>query len=201
VIGGKLMNSNGKPPKTTSQIRSKLESIRSSTGAAQQIGPLNDQTNGSQQIVLASFFNHELGKQLQKELTQKKLFPETYVRWRKLFITVDRSDLATAILISGTFRKRHPDRRNSRESARYDYLIFGMLIGFAFAVVFVTGSRNLANGISFVLATVGIFGAAGHLIGRARNRNTHFDLWNMLILVAIIGMLISLIRILPAILR
>ena len=184
------MNIIGKPPKTTSQIRSKLESIRNSTGTTQQAGPLNDQTREGQQIVLASFVNHRLGKQLKKELTQCKLFPETYVRQRKLFITVDHSDAETAILISKRFRERHPDRRDPRESARYDYLIFGTLIGFAIAVAFTAGSGNTVDGLSFGLATVGIFGAAGHLLGRVRARKTHFDLWGMLVLVAIIGMLI-----------
>ena len=200
-FSGKVMKHKGKPPKSSGQIRTKLESISETAGVVRPSGPANDGAQGSRQFVVASFFDHQLGRQFQRELTRSELFSESVVSARKLVISVDYADVQIASAISEKFRNKYPDRQDQLASNRYDYMIFGIVVGVSISMIFIAGAKDPMANAAFCLASSGFFGASGHLVDRVANPKTALGLWDLFVLVAIIGTAISAFNGLPALLN
>jgi len=195
------MEHQGKPPKSRESIRSALQSISDTAEAVQHAGPNHERTQAERKIVVASFFNHQLGREFQKELSRRELFSSSVVRDRKLVISVDYDDAQLASSLSEQFRSQHPDRRNPLDSSRYDCLFFGVAVGLAIAMLFIVGAKNQTAGIAFGLAVVGFFAAIGNFLDRAMNIRTGFSLWDLFLVVAIIGMAVGAAQGLPLLLK
>jgi len=194
------MNDQGKPPKSADAIRSQLESIRRTAGVVRQQGPINEQNQDSREIVVASFYDHHLGRKFQNELRSRGLFSSASIENRKLVISVDYPDAKIAGEVSTKFRALNPDRRHAVDSSRYDWMIFGGLIGLAIGIVFAIDADNRAYAVAFVLAVTGICSAAGHLVDRtnlAEAKKRRLGLWEFLVFVGILGMVVIATQALP----
>ena len=193
------MNDRGKPPKSAEEIQSQLDSIRQTANVACQKGPINEHNQDGRQIVVASFFDRELGRKFQSELSRRGLFSNSTIENRKMVISVDFPDAKVAGQVSKKFRAQFPDCRRPGDASRYDLMIFGSLIGLVTGMTFAIGADYNADTIAFVIATFGIGTATGHLADRVfvtspRNR---FGLWEFLVAVGILGMAVIAMHQLP----
>lgn len=193
------MVDHGKPPKSSNSIRSQLEKIHATANVVRHRGPMTEEKIRRRQVVVASFFDHRIGKMFREELKQKGLFPESVVKERKMVVSVDNTDVKIASRIAKTFREKYPDKRPVNDASRFDGLLFGSVIGFKVGVVFVVGSANDANAREFALAMFGCGMAAGHLVDRSRSATARgekmlFGVWELLIVVALLAISIVAIR-------
>ena len=106
-INGNSMSNQGKPPKTSNAIRSKLASISKTAEVVRHSGPINAKNQLDRQIIVASFFDHQLGRKFQRELTRCGHFSKSLISERKLVITVDSQDSQSASALSEKFRAQH----------------------------------------------------------------------------------------------
>ena len=193
------MNDGGKPPKTGSQLRSKLESISKTAQVVRHSGAISEQTD--RQVIVASFFDHQLGKKFQSELIRREFNAKSMVKERKFVVTVEYVDVQDASAISEEFRNNNPDRRIAPEAARYDYLILGTAIGLASAMMFIVGARDQTEAIAFGIAATGFFTASGHFLDRLFGVRAKLGVWDFLVLIAVFGMALSAIQGIPLMLK
>ena len=187
------MKDEGKPPKSANAIRAQLESIKQTANVVRKKGPVNEDTRTESRVIVASFFNHQLGRKFQSELSRRGLFSGSSFRNRKLEISVDYSDVKIASMASEEFRAQFPDHRHTGDSSRFDCLIFGGLIGMAIAMVFATGADDKAGAASFAITITGICAAIGHLLDRSMMsaiQKRKLGLWEFLVAVGILAMIV-----------
>ena len=186
------MTEQGKPPKSADEIRSRLKTICETANVVHEKGVIDSRTQAERQVVVASFYDHQLARDLQTELHRNGLFSESVTSGEKLVVTVDFPDVEVASKLSVDFRHQHPDRRPSRRAARFDFLIFGIAMGLVVGLVFATGASNRNAAIGFVSSMFGLGAAAGNLLDRNRNSRIRngkfaFGLWEFLVAVGILG--------------
>ena len=198
------MSDQGKAPKSKEAIRSRLEKISQTANVKRESGPNREGAGADGQVVIGSFYDRSLGKKLQAELSSRGLFSESITRARKFVVLVDHSDVKEAGEIYQVFREQHPDPRPVHAHRRYDFLIFGAVIGFTFAVLGFF-AKDCAVGIEFLLLPVALGATGGHLLdqlgGLLTPSKTHwaaFSIWTFSLVVAILAMTFCLMQLLPA---
>lgn len=112
-------------------------------------------------------------------LARRALFSKSKVSARKFIATVDYADVQTASAIYMDFRNKHLDRPDQLAPARYDYSIFGTVIGIAVSLAFVFGANHQTAKIAFGFAPGYVFAAFGHLSDRAGDRRTALGRWDL----------------------
>lgn len=199
------MKDEGKAPKTSQAIRSRLGNISESANVKREQGPYVDSNGTDRQVVVASFFNRRLGQQFQSVLSRNGIFSESVSNNQQLTITVDYEDVQAATLLTQKFLSENPDARPKHMGARFDWLIFGGMLGFVVGLIFGVASQDAVASAQFIVALTTGCAAAGYLLDSLvrfnRNQTIIFGLWVLMLLVFSVAMAVVAIQALPALLR
>ena len=185
----------GKPPKTTSSIRASLESIHKTADVESHEGPFAQGMTGDYPIVVATFYDRNVARDLQKKLSQSGIFSKVIAAGQGGSVFVDNEDHDRASQLYLQSRNEFPNRVPKKQSRRFDLLIFGTVIGMTLGGVLIDGALGRAEAITMFVSLTAIFGTMGHLLDRLRIRyyrtgRIRIGVWDLLIALSIIGMAI-----------
>jgi len=201
-----VANGSGKPPRSSSEIRAAIESIRDKSEATAPAGPLTDGPSPDHRIVIASFFDREVARQHQRKLGEAGIFSSLEVRRRRTELIVDYEDHGRAGQVLDEFREHCPDRPHFGIRRDFDYLILGIAIGVTVGSCFLIRARNNLLAILPLIA-FGVTGAlVGHLCDRLlgaarRSSRFRFGLRELLILATLPALVAFLWQLTPRLLK
>ncbi len=185
-----VANGSGKPPRSSSEIRAAIESIRDQSDATAPVGPLTDGLSPDHRIVIASFFDQEVARRHQRKLGEAGVYSSLEVRRKRTELIVEYEDHGRAGQVVDEFREQCPDRPRSGIRRDFDYLIFGIAIGGTVGSFFLFRAQHHPLAIAALIG-FGVTGAlVGHLIDRwrgavRRGGRFRFGVWEFLILATL----------------
>ena len=158
------------PPKSESQIRSSLDSIHKTAEVDVQTGPLSQGVGSDYPITIGSFFDPELARDFQQELSQAGIFSKLIVARPETRVVVDDEDRHRANELFQQHRQQHPNHRPRGFVRRFDFLIFGIVI--ALTVSFILVAENWDHPLALTIPlTFCVIGASlGHVLDQVRFR-------------------------------
>ena len=170
----------GKPAKSASTIRSALESLHSASESSESPkknnaqGPLIDGFQADFPITVTTFYDSEMAKTFQQRLTKEGIFSKLISGTDGWQIIVDAEDSQKAARIYKDTRTEFPNTKPARLSKRFDFMIFGFLMGLTSSII-LTANVTLTPLVIAVAVTLCFFGALfGHLADRfMTQRSTH----------------------------
>ncbi len=201
----------GKPPKSKESIRSSLNALRKKDeqGAVlkkpSHSGPMINGFSASHQITAGTFHDVDIAKQFQALLMRAGIFSKMHSSRHGSIVMVDAEDSQKAAEIFIEHKKENPDRPVVGSNRRFDYLIFGVLIGITFGIVLL-GNEYKHPMAYLVFATFLAIGASvGHLFDRLRIRyrktgQLKVGVWEFLIIATLPALFALVFTFLPDIL-
>ena len=195
-------SNSGKPPRDGQTIRSALDSIRSGREPDRTPGPAADGMRADEQYNIATFHDQEIGRSFQRALSKAGVMSDSVIRRGKLEVYIDFEDGQRAGAILDEHRTRFPDKPLKGLRRRFDYLIFGVLIGVTVGIFFLLNARQSRLIYSAPVAFGLAGGLSGHLIDRLRGhyRRTgrlQFGIYEFLVLAMLPGIVAFLTYIMP----
>lgn len=191
---------NGKQPKSEADIRSSLESIAgrakrsdesNRSAIDQKPGPLIDGLPANYHIVAGTFRDHDIATSFQELLGKNNIFSERAKSRQGIQIVVDAEDRHRAAELFQEHHQQFPDRRPKYISLRYDYTVFGIIMGLALSLIFFDPKElTRFSNTMFVIVPITFatfLGLIGHVFDRLRvqRRRTgklSIGIWEFLIL-------------------
>lgn len=164
--------SEGKPAKSAATISKALHALRPPKESNQnnERGPLIDGFQADYPITAASFHDPEMAKKFQSYLSQCNIFSKLVIRDGGAAIVVDAEDSRKAAEIFKTTRQQFPNIKPKRLSQRYDFLIFGILIGVTLSLTLVANVWHHPSAKIVWITFCAIGALVGHLCDRFRNQ-------------------------------
>lgn len=194
----------GKPVKSTSTIRAALEALRpeESDKKIRERGPLFDGYRSDYPITVATFHDPEMAKRFQKRLSEKNVYSKLVSGFAATNIIVDAEDSTKAAEIFKATRSEFPNHKPKRLSRRFDYLIFGILMGATLSLTLVVNvmHHRLAATVPIAFCIIGAL--LGHLIDRFRSQRAihgkiQMGILEFLILATVPIFIILLVQLVP----
>jgi hypothetical protein len=137
-------------------------------------------------------------------LSQSGIFSKVISERSGANVVVDKEDHLKATEIYRRNRDSFPNRYPYKRGRRFDYLIFGTAIGLTVGAIIFLGVWQKPNAVAILVTFIGIGATLGHLLDRifmgyARTGKLRVGVWEILIAMAIPGLVILAIRIIKAI--
>ena len=196
----------GKPPKTESEIRSKLSHLQESAGdhLAKQ-GPFANGFSEFAEYKLTALKHKPLANKLQTLLKSHQISSDCKRMHGQFVVTVDQCDRDHALEVFKEFFQQYSGTEQQFRF-RHDTLIFGLIIGLTMGICLAVGSKGGLVGKVSALTSCSFAGAfSGHLVDRIsffrRSGMRAFGLWEVLIGVSLVGAVIYFVKIVPQLLR
>lgn len=161
-----MLEDQGKRPKSADSIRASLQSIQASQKDDTSAGPLAKGLEPMDQLVVQSFKNYDVGRQFQQRLMDNGVMTTGKRHRGEYQVMVDYEDRDAASAILREHMKSNPDVLPIGYNCRYDFLIFGLIIGLTLGVLLVLDVYNASEDM-LIAVSFAICGAVcGHLVDR-----------------------------------
>ena len=194
----------GKPPKTVDSIRASLKSIHQTAKVSVHSGPHRHGLAKDYPITIATFYEQAMARSLQQLLSQSGVFSKVVTVRGGVNVVVDKEDHPRATEIYNENHDDFPNRYPSKEARRFDFLIFGTAIGLTVGAIIFLGVWGKPMAVAILFTFVGIGAISGHLLDRfrmgfVRSGKLVLGVWEILVAMAIPGLIILAVRIVRAI--
>lgn len=178
------------PPKSDATLRNALHAVRSSTAREHQAGGHRSGLAGDFPISVASFHERSVANQFQDLLAEHRIYSQIKKKHKVWHVIVDREDQPIASRLYVENKNAFPNRVHASASLRFDYLIFGIVIGITLGAIALLVLWPEVKAFSAASAFIAICGLTGHLMDRIRVRQLRtgkamLGLWELLILTTI----------------
>lgn len=164
-------------------------------------GPYTDGLGDDYPIALATFHDREVARSLQQLLSRSGIFSKLVNRGTGAIVFVDNDDHDHAVQLFNEHREQFPNRIPVKNSRRFDFLIFGLAIGLTLGGIFVPSYffSQMRESMVILISFTAIGAAMGHLLDRQRmslyrRERIRVGVWEVLIMMSIIGMTIMVYR-------
>lgn len=198
-------NETGKPPKSNEQIREKLASMHKSANVEKHSGPMKNGFSKHHKILIATFYSRKLATRLQRILGEHGIFSDDECKQRRTSIKVDYEDSDKAAELAQQFQLLNPEPIPASEKRRFEGAAFGVLITGTIAMCFLDRTLDFADGLAFILISASIGLLLGNLVDRLRGtfgpNAKQMGMWELLNVVALVGLFILLAQIVPTIFK
>lgn len=190
------------PPKSGKQIRSTLNSIHNKAEVEPHSGALRNGPSAHAPFNVGMFLDLTLARDFQKQLREAGVFSKTEKRGKETAVIVDEEDRKIANEIFQQHRSLHPNRRPTGAARRFDFMIFGLIVGLTLGIVFVMDAWQHRLSFTIPLTFTSIGGLLGHFYDRmlGRHRQTGkwgIGVWEFLIIASVPALILLAVKLVP----